>query len=137
MEASQIRPAVGAVYFDGLCMACSAEINHYRRLEGSENFEFVDITAPGFVPEAHGLDPHKVHRVMHVRGPDGVLHEGVEAFRTIWQQLPRYKFLWKISDSQIVRPVLELGYRAFVVVRPYLPRRKLDCSASPYCEVPK
>jgi predicted DCC family thiol-disulfide oxidoreductase YuxK len=133
-----MRPDQGVVYFDGLCMACSAEINHYRKLEGAEHFDFVDITANGFEPAAHGLDPHKVHKVMHVRDREGVLHEGVEAFRTIWKELPRYHFLWRLSDSPAVRPVLELGYRAFVVARPYLPRRKaLDCSASPYCEVPK
>lgn len=128
----------GVVYFDGLCLACSAEINHYRKLKGSDSFQYVDITAAGFYAEAHGLNPLKVHKLMHVRDAGGVLHEGVEAFRTIWKEIPRYHFLWKISDSSLARPVLEMGYRAFVVARPYLPRRKaLDCSASPYCEVPK
>jgi len=128
----------GVVYYDGLCLACSAEINHYRKLKGSERFAFVDITAASFKAADHGLDPYKVHKVMHVRDQNGVLHEGVEAFRTIWKELPRYQFLWKLSDGAIVRPILELGYRVFLVARPYLPRRKaLDCSASPYCEVPK
>lgn len=127
----------GAIYFDGLCMACSAEINHYRRLPGSEHFDFVDITQPGFKAEDHGLDPFKVHKVMHVKDLDGVLHEGVEAFRTIWSRIPRYQFLVRLSSNKAVRSVLELGYRSFIVLRPCLPRKKLDCSASPYCEVSK
>ena len=128
----------GVVYFDGLCLACSAEINHYRKLEGSDSFKYVDITAPDFDAKAHGLDPFKVHKVMHVRDSEGILHEGVEAFRTIWKMIPRYQFLYRISNHAMVRPLLEMGYRAFVVARPYLPRRKaIDCSASPYCEVRK
>jgi predicted DCC family thiol-disulfide oxidoreductase YuxK len=130
--------AQGAIYFDGLCLACSAEINHYRKLKGANQFDFVDITANGFQASEHGLDPYKVHKVMHVRDRDGVLHEGVDAFRAIWKELPRYQFLFKLSDRPWVRPWLEMGYRAFVVARPYLPRRKAaDCSASPYCEVSK
>lgn len=133
---SQTNSPRGAIYFDGLCVACSLEINHYRKLQGSENFDFVDITAPGFSPEAHGLDPFKVHKVMHVRSADGILHEGVDAFRTIWINLPRYNFMARLSERPIARAVMELGYRGFVKIRPYLPRRKpADCSASPYCEL--
>ena len=127
----------GIIYFDGLCMACSAEINHYKKLNGSENFGFVDITSPDFQATEHGLDPHKVHRVMHVKDKDGVLHEGVDAFRAIWSQIPRYQFLARLSDNKVFRSGLELGYKGFSLVRPYLPRKKLDCSASPYCEVRK
>ncbi len=128
----------GAVYYDGLCLACSAEIGHYRKLPGSSAFEFVDITAPEFDAGSHGLNPRDVHNVMHVRDADGVLHRGVDAFRAIWKELPRYHFLFKLSDTAAVRPLLDLGYKAFSIARPYLPRRKAaDCVASPYCEVSK
>lgn len=125
------------IFYDGLCIVCSSEINHYRQQRGSDNFDFVDITATGFSPEAHGLDPRKVHRVMHVRDSNGKLHEGVDAFRTIWSKLPRYQLLARLSKKPLIRSGLEIGYRLFVHVRPYLPRRKSDCSTSPYCEVPK
>ncbi len=133
----QVPPFKGVIYFDGLCMACSAEINHYKNLIGSENFDFIDITLPDFQATEHGLDPHKVHRVMHVRDTNGTLHEGVDAFRTIWKHIPRYQFLARLSEHKIFRKGLELGYKGFSTVRPYLPRKKLDCSASPYCEVRK
>ena len=123
------------VYFDGLCLACSSEITHYKKQKGSESFSFIDITSPGFKAEDHGIDPQLAHKVMHVRGSDGELYQGVDAFRAIWCELPRYQFLYHLSQRKGVRGILELGYRAFVIVRPYLPRRKLDCSASPYCEV--
>ncbi len=132
-----MKAQLGEIYFDGLCMACSLEINHYRKQKGSDRFLFIDITDPNFKPETHGIDPHLAHKVMHVLGTDGKLHQGVDAFKAIWKELPRYQFLYKLSEKAAVRSVLELGYKFFVVVRPYLPRKKMDCSQSPYCEVKK
>jgi predicted DCC family thiol-disulfide oxidoreductase YuxK len=132
-----MKSANGIIYFDGLCRVCSAEISHYRKLSGSENFSFVDITQLGFKPEEHGIDPYKVHRVMHVRDPKGNLHQGVDAFRAIWRELPRYQFIYRLSEKSAVRVLLEFGYKSFVHIRPYLPRKKSDCSDSPYCEIKK
>ncbi len=130
-----MKSSKGIVYFDGLCLACSTEINHYRRLPGSENFSFIDITQSEFRPEAHGIDPHKVHQTMHVRDPNGTLHQGVDAFRAIWRELPRYQFMYRLSERKVLRALLEMGYKAFVQVRPYLPRKKSDCIDSPFCEI--
>lgn len=127
----------GAIYFDGLCMACSLEINHYRKLKGSENFEFIDITESNFSAEHHGLDPFKVHKVMHVKDSSGRLFEGIDAFVAIWDQIPRYQFLSRLAKKSFFRGALELGYKGFVRIRPFLPRKKMDCSNSPYCELPK
>ncbi len=130
-----MKTQAGAIYFDGLCIACSAEINHYRKLPGSENFSFIDIAAHDFQAKEHGIDPFLAHKVMHVRDPKGILHQGVDAFRAIWNELPRYQFLYRLSENKFVRALLELGYAGFVKIRPYLPRRKSDCSNSPYCEL--
>ena len=126
---------MGTVYFDGLCIACSTEINHYRKLKGSERFNFVDITQADFKPEAHGIDPFLAHKVMHVRDTEGNLQQGVDAFRAIWREIPRYQFLYNLSKKFWARGIMELGYRGFVKIRPYLPRKKADCSNSPFCEI--
>lgn len=130
-----MKASTGTIYFDGLCVACSAEINHYKKQTGSERFLFVDITATNFKAEEHGIDPFLAHKVMHVKDPDGILHQGVDSFRAIWKELPRYHFLYNLSARKEVRFILELGYKAFVQLRPYLPRKKADCSSSPYCEI--
>lgn len=130
-----MKTQTGSIYYDGLCIACSAEINHYRKLKGAENFTFIDITNASFKAEEHGIDPFLAHKVMHVRGTDGKLNQGVDAFRAIWKELPRYQFLYRLSGKSGVRKILDLGYNFFVIIRPYLPRRKADCSASPYCEI--
>jgi len=124
------------IYFDGLCRLCSAEMNHYRKLPESRTISFVDITDKEFSAEKQGLDPFLVHKVMHVRGQDGKIHTGVDAFIHIWQVFAKYRTLARIAEYRIPRAALELGYRTFVVIRPFLPRKKKqDCSDSPYCEL--
>ncbi len=125
------------VFYDGLCLVCSTEINHYKKLNKLEQLAFQDITEPNFDPTSHGLDPRRVHKVMHVKDAQGQIHTGVDAFRIIWQNIPQYHFLNKWSQYRPVNFALHVGYHVFALIRPYLPKRKLDCSASPYCEVKK
>lgn len=123
------------VYYDGLCMVCSREIDHYKRSRGAEGLDFVDITSPSFSPEREGLNGKAVHKHMHVRRADGTIVTGVEAFREIWSNLPGFKFLVGPSRLPLVRELLDFGYAAFAQIRPWLPRRKDDCLNSPYCEI--
>lgn len=128
------------VFYDGLCILCSREIDHYRKSRGADLITFVDICAPGFDPAENGLDPKAVHKVMHVRRQDGTLAIEVDAFIEIWKTLPGYWLLAKLANYRIVKIFLNFGYQAFVKIRPYLPRRKSDydqCSTSPHCEVPQ
>jgi predicted DCC family thiol-disulfide oxidoreductase YuxK len=126
------------VFYDGLCVLCSREIEHYRRSRGADLINFVDICAPGFDPASHGVDPKAVHRVMHVKRADGTLATEVDAFIAIWTTLPGYWLLARIARLGFVRFFLNIGYHLFVRVRPYLPRRSADvyaCADSPYCDV--
>lgn len=125
------------VFYDGLCQLCSREIEHYKRQAGASQIDFVDICAPGFDAAKEGLDPFAIHKVMHVRRPDGKLVTRVQAFAEIWERLPRYRRLAPLSRLPGVAQALDLGYSAFAKLRPFLPRRKQnsDCSQSPYCEV--
>lgn len=125
------------MYFDGLCHLCSREIDHYRKQNGSDKIEFVDITAPDFDPKKANVDPILVHREMHVRKADGTLAIGVDAFIAIWETLPRYRFAARLAKRGIPHALLTAGYKVFARVRPFLPRKKSDCSKSPYCEAPK
>lgn len=122
------------VYYDGLCVLCSKEIDHYRRQTGSDSIDFIDITSPQFDAASEGLDPFLVHKVMHVKTPSGELKTEVDAFIAIWEQLPKYKKLATLAQRKSVHCVLNFGYKGFVVIRPYLPRKKQGCENSPYCE---
>ena len=123
------------VYYDGLCKVCSFEINHYKKQLGSEHINFVDITQPTFNAGLEGLDPFLVHKYLHAKKPNGEIVSGVETFRLIWQQLPKHKWAYNLSEKIIVRTALNFSYQVFVKLRPYLPRNKDLCKDSPYCDL--
>lgn len=124
-----------SVYFDGACHLCSREIEHYRKRDPQGRIHFVDISAPGFDAAAQGLDPVRVQKVMHVRLPSGELATGVQAFVEIWKALPEFARLAKLAQSPLVRPFLNGGYAMFAVIRPFLPRRKVDRCTDGTCAV--
>jgi predicted DCC family thiol-disulfide oxidoreductase YuxK len=123
------------VYYDGLCKVCSFEIEHYKKQKGAENINFVDITLADFNAEKEGLNPLLVHKYLHAKNEEGQIVSGVETFRLIWQNLPKYNWAFQFSKNKLVSSSLNLGYQFFVQVRPYLPRYKDQCKDSPYCEV--
>ncbi len=120
------------VYYDGLCHLCSREINHYKKIKGSENIQFMDITDPSFSSADEGLDPVAIHRSMHVKDKDGNLKLGLDSFITIWGELPALRPLVPIATIKPVYFILSTLYFAFAKVRPLLPRK--SCESSPYCE---
>ncbi|MBX9769137.1 MAG: DUF393 domain-containing protein [Bdellovibrionales bacterium] len=121
------------IYFDGLCYLCSMEISHYRKMKGSANIRFVDITQSTFDPKTEGVDPVEVHKNMHVRDKEGTLRLGVDAFIAIWEELPALKFLVPIANTGPVNRVLRYGYSFFAKIRPLLPRK--SCETSPFCDI--
>lgn len=137
METSNKQASAITVYYDGLCKVCSFEIEHYKKQKGAENIHFMDITAPQFEAAREGVDPFLVHKYLHAKTETGQIISGVETFRLIWKYLPKYFWAYRLSSHALVRGGLEAFYQIFVVIRPYLPRKKDLCSDSPYCEVHK
>ena len=122
------------VYYDGLCHLCSREIDHYRRQKGAQKIQFVDITAEGFDAVLEGLNPAIVHKQIHAKREDGTLKTGVDAFVEIWDHLPRYQWAARIARIGFINRLLGFSYKVFAAIRPLLPRKKRDCSDSPYCK---
>jgi predicted DCC family thiol-disulfide oxidoreductase YuxK len=124
------------IFYDGACYLCSAEIDHYRKLN-CKNLEFVNIADPHFSAEKEGLDPYEVQLEMHVKTSDGKLIKGVDSFIEIWKHLPRYQWLVPICDNKITKPFLRGGYFVFArMIRPYLPKKKVQCETGS-CPVEK
>ncbi len=122
-----------SVFYDGLCPLCSKEMDHYKKQKGSERLLFIDITEAHFDAKKEGLDPYKVHQVMHVKTSEGLVMTGVDAFIAIWDFLPQYNWVSKWAQKSFIRPFLNVGYQVFASIRPYLPRKTRDCEISPYC----
>ncbi|MFM7150802.1 MAG: thiol-disulfide oxidoreductase DCC family protein [Gemmataceae bacterium] len=115
------------IFFDGLCPLCSREISHYQgRTQGDPTVQYVDIAAEDFRAEDHGLDPRRVHEVMHVKLGDEIRTE-VQAFIAIWDRVRGYAFLGRLARLPVIYPFLWLFYQLFARIRPWLPRKKASC----------
>jgi predicted DCC family thiol-disulfide oxidoreductase YuxK len=124
-----MSPPTLTLYYDGLCPLCSREIAFFRRrAAGDPSVVFIDITDLSFDAGADGLDMGRLHRVMHVKLGEEV-RTGVDAFIAIWQRIPGFGWLARLSRLPGMRLLLRAGYAVFARVRPWLPRRRSRCEA--------
>ncbi len=112
------------VFFDGGCHLCSREIDMYRKHDKNNVLQFVDISAQDFDASTENLDPEKVYKYFHVKTPEGKVISGVDAFREIWQRLPKFHWMNRIAKITPFKKCMDLGYGLFVHVRPLLPRKQ-------------
>ncbi len=120
-EAKTERASDGAavVYFDGSCPLCTLEIGHYRAQAEGTGLTFVDVADPDNLP-GDDLSQSDAMARFHVRRPDGTLLSGARAFVAVWETLPRWRWAARVARLPGVVPLMELGYRAFLPVRPLL-----------------
>ena len=109
------------VYFDGSCPLCRAEIGIYRRSGHFDALCFVDVSdADTSVPD--GLTRQRALERFHVRNQNGQILSGAAAFVEIWARLPRWRWAARAAALPGAMAALELGYRAFLPVRPLISR---------------
>ncbi|MDB5543336.1 MAG: hypothetical protein JWO64_485 [Hyphomicrobiales bacterium] len=113
------EPRKKTIYFDGACPLCAVEIAHYQRQVGANQLCFLDISRDGADP-GEGLTREAALARFHVRAQDGALLSGAAAFVSVWQDLPKWRWAARIARLPGVLPLLELGYRAFLPLRPAL-----------------
>lgn len=118
---NQAAPVL-TVFFDGACPLCTAEIGLYQKCAGAERVAFVDVSAAPDAPVAPGLSRGDAMKRFHVMHPDGRIQSGGRAFADLWAILPGWARLGRAFQSRAAGAVLELAYRAFLPVRPYLQR---------------
>lgn len=115
------------VFFDGACVLCANEINHYRKKDTSEVIGFVDISKANFKAQDYGLDQTEVNIHLHGIDSEGSVYKGVDAFVEIWKRIPQYSFLISIFNNKFLRPVFNISYDVFAkYIRKYLPKNKCD-----------
>lgn len=116
------------VFYDGDCPLCRREIDHYRGCVGADRLAFVDVGRSAPAPTlGPGLDRDAALRRFHVRGADGRLFSGADAFAHLWMTLPRWRWLGRLLDLRVLgrRPVLRIAealYRLSLPLRPRLAR---------------
>lgn len=105
------------VYYDGACPLCRAECDLYRRTQGAEALDFVDVS-DGASALPLGLSRADALARFHVSTPGGTVVSGAEAFTEVWSHLPRWRWLARAARLTIALHLMELAYRVFLRLRP-------------------
>lgn len=114
------------VFYDGSCLVCAAEIEHYLGMDHGGRLLPVDISAPGFDPEPFRIPLDAFMHELHAVDRNGRVFRGVDAFRAIWQAFPDvtlYVILGAVIKMPLVNPIARLFYKGFARLRSTLPKR--------------
>lgn len=108
------------VMFDGACPVCRREIGMYQSLTPQEPVAWLDVskTSPNMTPAEQASYLAR----FHVRQKDGKVLSGAAAFVALWLTMPGWRWLGRFGRLPGVTPVLEVFYRGFLHLRPYLQR---------------
>ena len=107
------------IYFDGDCPLCRAEISHYEKQDTAGALDLVNVADPETDLPA-GTDRDAALARFHVATTSGRVVSGAAAFVEVWGQLPGWRWLARIAKVPGAIAVLELGYRAFLPLRPFI-----------------
>lgn len=117
----QTETTKSAVYFDGACPLCRAEIAHYRASDRAGALCFVDVSATDTcLPD--GLTRPQAMGRFHVRDTEGQLLSGAAAFAEVWSRLPGWRWAARAAALPGAIGALEAGYRLFLPIRPFISR---------------
>lgn len=126
------------VFYDGACVVCAAEVEHYGRKDQHDRLQLIDISAPDFDPQAFGLSHEDFMRQMHVIDQSDRIYRGVDAFWAIWQAFPHsrlYRLFTRLISWPALNSLARIGYRCFARYRHLLPKRAVCNDNS--CRLPK
>jgi predicted DCC family thiol-disulfide oxidoreductase YuxK len=126
------------IFYDGSCVVCSTEIEHYLRQNHGGRLVAVDIHAPDFDPAQYHISLDDFMYELHAIDQSGRIYRGVESFWAIWQAFPAstlYGIMATVIDMPVINPVARLLYKAFAGIRPWLPKRH-DCTSGT-CDISK
>ena len=115
-------PPETRVLYNSDCPICDAEICHYARYTEKRDLPVRYDALNSDARESWGIDPDTAARRLHVLH-DGQLYDGIPAFRILWAQMPRYRWLAWLTGLPLLRPLATVTYDH--VLAPWLYRRHL------------
>ncbi len=110
------------VFYDGGCPLCTKEIAFYERCSGADRIRWVDVSLATEPDVAAGLSRELAKRRFHVQHPDGRVTSGGRAFAELWAFLPGLAMIGRVCRQWPLAAALEIAYRAFLLLRPWLQR---------------
>ncbi|NIY77972.1 DUF393 domain-containing protein [Celeribacter sp. HF31] len=104
---SDTEPKTKVLYNDQ-CPVCSFEINHYKgyaeRCALPIRFDDLNTEAARW-----SMDADVAAQRLYVE-KDGQLLSGMPAFRVLWAEMPRYRWLARVTGWPVIRPLSEFAY---------------------------
>jgi len=114
------------VFYDGSCIVCATEIEHYLRKDQDDKLVAIDISSPDFNPAPYQILLADFMHQLHAIDQVGQIYKGVDSFWAIWQAFPAstiYGLMGRIIQLPLVNRLARIGYWFFASARPYLPKR--------------
>lgn len=109
------------VLYDGACPLCRREIGIYRGLQPNTPVCFADVSDPTS-PLPSGTTREQLLARFHVRGSDGRLLSGAQAFLALWAVMPGWRWLAWAGRLPGAAWAMERVYGLFLRVRPMMQR---------------
>ena len=106
MRAS-INDPLTKVYYNESCSICRFEINHYKKFE--EKIGWVDVTNNKSAVDETKKQPKELIRRLHVL-KNGQIYKGIDAFLIVWEELPKYKWLYNLVKTPIIYHISYIAY---------------------------
>jgi predicted DCC family thiol-disulfide oxidoreductase YuxK len=97
------------ILYNAECPICNAEICHYRAYAEKRDipFGFDDLNI--IDPSEYGVTQDQAARRLHILH-EGQVYSGMAAFRIIWAQMPRYRFLAWITSAPVLNVLFDKLY---------------------------
>jgi len=114
------------VFYDGSCIVCATEIEHYVRKDLDDKLMAIDISHPDFDPVPYKISLADFMHQLYAIDQDEHVFKGVDSFWAIWQAFPSstvYGIMGRIIRLPVVNRLARFSYWLFARVRPYLPKR--------------
>jgi predicted DCC family thiol-disulfide oxidoreductase YuxK len=115
------EPPPLTVLYDGACPLCRREIDVYRSLRPNTPVCFADVSDPASQLPSDTTREQLLAR-FHVRGSDGQLLSGAQAFLALCAALPGWRWLARFGRVPGATWTMERAYRYFLRWRPVLQR---------------
>ena len=106
MRAS-VNDQLTKVYYNESCSICRFEINHYKKFE--EKIGWVDVTNNKSAVDETKKQPKELIRRLHVL-KNAEIYKGIDAFLIVWEELPKYKWLYNLVKTPIIYHISYIAY---------------------------
>ncbi|MDC7831144.1 MULTISPECIES: thiol-disulfide oxidoreductase DCC family protein [Pseudomonas] len=109
------------LFHDGACPLCAREIAWLRRHADPSQLHLVDLAAPDYEAQAPADAPPRqaMLDLLHARDADGYWFKGLDATYWSWRTAGLGHWARPLAWRPL-RPLLEMGYRLFLKLRPGL-----------------